>query len=245
MRSQGRQTRGTTQTTPRTRGTAAAETGASGRGLRPDPGEGCACAERGFSRLQHRDSMRWQPWVPCAPSRRLPLQTSTALARRRARAGRPLVDKRCAPPAPVRWRWRPANGGTRVGRGSQSVQSRRSSGDGDSRAADVDGGARARGLTGRGVDGDITRAGGMALARARRELAFTKEPGGKGLTRCPVGDARITVSGNPGVPWCIHAVSLTYSEGTSTDEASLKDGDSTIRSADRSAMWHAAEKRPG
>ena len=103
MRSQGRQTRGTTQTTPRTRGTAAAETGASGRGLRTEPGEGCVCAERGFSRLQHRDSMRWRAWVPCPEPSSAPADVvdGPRLASR-GRGGR-FVDKRCAPPAPMRW----------------------------------------------------------------------------------------------------------------------------------------------
>mmetsp|Transcript_14398 Transcript_14398/g.35103 ORF Transcript_14398/g.35103 Transcript_14398/m.35103 type:complete len:283 (+) Transcript_14398:53-901(+) len=61
-------------------------------------------------------------------------------------------------------------------------------------------------ITGGGVDGAITKAGGKALAAARRALPIVK---GK-TVRCPTGEAVITVGGDLKAKYCIHSVGPNY-----------------------------------
>jgi len=62
-------------------------------------------------------------------------------------------------------------------------------------------------ISGGGVDGAITSAGGPALAQARRELPILE--GSRGV-RCPTGTAVTTIGGDLKVPYCIHAVGPNY-----------------------------------
>ena len=64
-------------------------------------------------------------------------------------------------------------------------------------------------LSGGGVDGAITNAGGPPLADARRSLPIVDGKGG-GLVRCPTGDAKTTIAGELGCEWVIHAVGPNY-----------------------------------
>ena len=58
-----------------------------------------------------------------------------------------------------------------------------------------------------GVDGAISDAGGKALARARQALPVLDNK----QTRCPTGDAKITISGDlKARDYCIHAVGPNY-----------------------------------
>eukprot|EP00300_Choanocystis_sp_HF-7_P031383 c40694_g1_i1.p1 GENE.c40694_g1_i1~~c40694_g1_i1.p1 ORF type:complete len:471 (-),score=107.07 c40694_g1_i1:10-1389(-) len=62
-------------------------------------------------------------------------------------------------------------------------------------------------ITGGGVDGAITSAGGPELRNARLAL-----PEVNGI-RCPTGEARITIGGRLNATWCIHAVGPSYNFG--------------------------------
>ena len=61
-------------------------------------------------------------------------------------------------------------------------------------------------ISGGGVDGAITRAGGRGLAKARQALPIIDGSS----TRCYTGDAKITVGGNLNAEFCIHAVGPSY-----------------------------------
>jgi len=93
-------------------------------------------------------------------------------------------------------------------------------------------------LGGGGVDGAISSAGGPALLAARKALPLVS---GSSSTRCPTGEARITIGGGLPARFCIHAVGPAYVKG-STD-AELKALDRLLMSAYKSAMSCAAEKQ--
>tara|TARA_E500000331_G_scaffold154945_1_gene150510 strand:+ start:20441 stop:20986 length:546 start_codon:yes stop_codon:yes gene_type:complete len=61
--------------------------------------------------------------------------------------------------------------------------------------------ANEQGLGGGGVDGAITKAGGIALAKARREMSKIW-----GSVRVRTGDARATIAGDLSCQYVIHAV---------------------------------------
>jgi O-acetyl-ADP-ribose deacetylase len=65
--------------------------------------------------------------------------------------------------------------------------------------------ANRAGLGGGGVDGAITRAGGVGMAEERKALPLVKA----GI-RIPTGDARTTSSGSMPSRFCIHAVGPCY-----------------------------------
>jgi O-acetyl-ADP-ribose deacetylase (regulator of RNase III)/pimeloyl-ACP methyl ester carboxylesterase len=91
---------------------------------------------------------------------------------------------------------------------------------------------------GGGVDKAIASAGGPVLLKARKELPFVT---GSSTTRCPVGEARITVGGNLPARFCIHAVGPSYTRSASV--AQLEEMDGLLTSAYRSAMACAAEQK--
>eukprot|EP00927_Polykrikos_kofoidii_P056594 TRINITY_DN5068_c0_g1_i2.p1 TRINITY_DN5068_c0_g1~~TRINITY_DN5068_c0_g1_i2.p1 ORF type:complete len:272 (-),score=33.58 TRINITY_DN5068_c0_g1_i2:90-905(-) len=93
-------------------------------------------------------------------------------------------------------------------------------------------------ITGGGVDGAITSAGGTALAKARRDLPIVE--GTEGV-RCPTGEARITIGGDLRAAWCIHAVGPNYNVQMAAHNLSLKECDAIVASAYASSMKVAKE----
>eukprot|EP00633_Aureoumbra_lagunensis_P002717 CAMPEP_0197288194 /NCGR_PEP_ID=MMETSP0890-20130614/5185_1 /TAXON_ID=44058 ORGANISM="Aureoumbra lagunensis, Strain CCMP1510" /NCGR_SAMPLE_ID=MMETSP0890 /ASSEMBLY_ACC=CAM_ASM_000533 /LENGTH=268 /DNA_ID=CAMNT_0042758709 /DNA_START=206 /DNA_END=1012 /DNA_ORIENTATION=+ len=61
-------------------------------------------------------------------------------------------------------------------------------------------------ITGGGVDGAISKAGGLALHNARIALPILRDE----YVRCETGDAKITVGGELKAKFCIHAVGPDY-----------------------------------
>eukprot|EP00927_Polykrikos_kofoidii_P056593 TRINITY_DN5068_c0_g1_i1.p1 TRINITY_DN5068_c0_g1~~TRINITY_DN5068_c0_g1_i1.p1 ORF type:complete len:263 (-),score=47.13 TRINITY_DN5068_c0_g1_i1:131-919(-) len=94
-------------------------------------------------------------------------------------------------------------------------------------------------ITGGGVDGAITSAGGTALAKARRDLPIVE--GTRGV-RCPTGEARITIGGDLRAAWCIHAVGPNYNVRMAVHNLSLEECDAIVASAYASSMKVAKEK---
>lgn len=94
--------------------------------------------------------------------------------------------------------------------------------------------ANTRCLGGGGVDNAISIAGGPALAAARKALPVVP---GTAATRCPTGEARITIGGNLHARWCIHAVGPNYIRGKP-----LQEDDKLLMAAYRSALACAKEK---
>eukprot|EP00930_Biecheleria_cincta_P096877 TRINITY_DN88654_c0_g1_i1.p1 TRINITY_DN88654_c0_g1~~TRINITY_DN88654_c0_g1_i1.p1 ORF type:complete len:810 (+),score=96.53 TRINITY_DN88654_c0_g1_i1:222-2432(+) len=94
-------------------------------------------------------------------------------------------------------------------------------------------------LAGGGIDGAIVKAGGGALAEARRALPICE--GTHGI-RCPTGDARITIGGSLPTAYCIHAVGPDYSSQMRSG-ASLAACDALVSSAYKSALKCAQEKK--
>ena len=105
-------------------------------------------------------------------------------------------------------------------------------------------------LSGDGVDGAITAAGGAEMAAARLALPQLR-PG----VRCETGQAVTTVGGGLAATWCIHAVGPNYweveddaaeggdsFEGEEALEAALRRGDELLASAYATAMRCAREK---
>jgi len=88
-------------------------------------------------------------------------------------------------------------------------------------------------LGGGGVDGAVNDAGGWKLEEARRRLPLVAP-----YTRCPTGEARLTIGGDLSVRFVIHAVGPDY---RSFDEEA--EADECLASAYRSAMLIAAEQR--
>lgn len=85
-------------------------------------------------------------------------------------------------------------------------------------------------LTGGGVDGAITDAGGLQLAEARRDLPIAA---GTRLVRCPTGSAVVTRAfGRLRCRWIVHAVGPSYH----THKGSDADCDLLLRSAYASAL---------
>jgi len=62
-------------------------------------------------------------------------------------------------------------------------------------------------ISGGGVDGAITAAGGTELAEARLKLPIVDH---KRNVRCPVGEAKLTIGGRLKAQFCIHAVGPDY-----------------------------------
>lgn len=96
-------------------------------------------------------------------------------------------------------------------------------------------------LTGGGVDGAITEAGGPELAKARKALPIVG--GSKKMVRCPTGEARLTIGGDLKVPFCIHAVGPNYRTEMMCHQKTQEDCDALVTSAYSSAMRCAAEKQ--
>lgn len=91
-------------------------------------------------------------------------------------------------------------------------------------------------LYGGGVDGAIADAGGEELARAREALPVLDRRG----TRCPTGEAKLTVGGALRAKWCVHAVGPNYCLMSSSDFAA---GDELLRQAYAEALRRAQEAR--
>mmetsp|Transcript_68106 Transcript_68106/g.134402 ORF Transcript_68106/g.134402 Transcript_68106/m.134402 type:complete len:274 (-) Transcript_68106:149-970(-) len=93
-------------------------------------------------------------------------------------------------------------------------------------------------ITGGGVDGAITDAGGPELAEARRNLPVldTKR------TRCPTGDAKLTVGGRLKAQYCIHAVGPNYTIQVDLKKKSMEECDALVTKAYSSAMECARDK---
>ena len=90
-------------------------------------------------------------------------------------------------------------------------------------------------ISGGGVDGAISQAGGDALHEARERLPILV---GTARTRCLTGDAKITEGGELACQWAIHAVGPNYHSVGDEDE-----GDRLLYLAYRSAMREARRKR--
>ena len=90
-------------------------------------------------------------------------------------------------------------------------------------------------ISGGGVDGAVTGAGGEALHKARTLLPVVD---GTRSVRCRTGDAKITVGGDLPCQWAIHAVGPNYHGVEDEDE-----GDRLLYLAYRSAMREARRKR--
>ena len=93
-------------------------------------------------------------------------------------------------------------------------------------------------LTGGGVDGAITSAGGKGLAQARQELPLIEKPGRRGTIRCPTSEAKTTVAGDLLCSWVIHAVGPNYRMHTHEGEA-----DVLLYMAYRAAILEARQKQ--
>jgi len=94
-------------------------------------------------------------------------------------------------------------------------------------------------ITGGGVDGAVTEAGGPKLAQARLELPVV-EPG-RGV-RCPTGEARLTVGGALKASWCIHAVGPDYNIMTHDGAKTMQECDALVSKTYKNAMECAKEK---
>ena len=88
-------------------------------------------------------------------------------------------------------------------------------------------------LGGGGVDGAVNDAGGRRLEEARRALPLVAP-----YTRCPTGQAKLTIGGALDVRFVIHAVGPDYCSYEEEQEA-----DELLVSAYRSAMQLAAERQ--
>jgi len=97
-------------------------------------------------------------------------------------------------------------------------------------------------ISGGGVDGAITAAGGPEMAQARLELPVV-DPGR--AVRCPTGEARVTIGGALKVPFCIHAVGPDYSAMVHEASKSLQECDALVSKTYKSALECAREKAVG
>ena len=88
-------------------------------------------------------------------------------------------------------------------------------------------------LGGGGVDGAVNEAGGRRLEEARHALPLVGP-----YTRCPTGQAKLTIGGALDVRFVIHAVGPDYRSYDEQQEA-----DELLVSAYRSAMQLAAERQ--
>merc|ERR1712179_557851 len=77
------------------------------------------------------------------------------------------------------------------------------------------------------------------MGRAAREK-LPIVPGTR-ATRCPVGEARMTVDGDLPASWCIHAVGPAFLHSASA--AQLEEMDALLASAYQSALSCAAERK--
>jgi O-acetyl-ADP-ribose deacetylase (regulator of RNase III) len=88
-------------------------------------------------------------------------------------------------------------------------------------------------LGGGGVDGAVNDVGGPVLEDARYALPVVQPP----RTRCPTGDAKVTVAGNLHADWVIHAVGPDFRAYDDDAEA-----DALLTSAYAAAMRAAQQK---
>lgn len=93
-------------------------------------------------------------------------------------------------------------------------------------------------ITGGGVDGAITSAGGSALAEARRALPIVE--GTRGV-RCPTGSAVITIGGDLKASYCIHAVGPNYYSEESRGRT-IEDCDKLVAAAYKDSLARGQEK---
>lgn len=93
-------------------------------------------------------------------------------------------------------------------------------------------------ISGGGVDGAITSAGGPALAQARRELPIVE---GTRAVRCPTGSAVLTIGGDLHAEYCIHAVGPSY-YSEQANGRTMEECDDLVASAYREAMRCGQQK---
>jgi len=93
-------------------------------------------------------------------------------------------------------------------------------------------------LSGGGVDGAVSNAGGDELMEARRALPCLQKGGSRGFIRCRTGDSRTTSAGEMACEWVIHAVGPNY-----RFHDDFAPADALLYSAYCSAMREAREKR--
>ncbi len=72
-------------------------------------------------------------------------------------------------------------------------------------------------ISGGGVDGAVSDAGGEALHAARLALPIVRPP----YVRCATGDAKTTIGGELLSEWCIHAVGPNYRLAANDDDADM------------------------
>ena len=94
-------------------------------------------------------------------------------------------------------------------------------------------------LLGAGVDGEVARRGGLALAQARLALPIVE---GTRAVRCPTGEARLTIGGFLKSSYCIHAVGPNYKAQLEVGKCSIEDCDALLVSAYRNSMICAGGK---
>lgn len=151
-----------------------------------------------------------------------------------------------APPVPVagqRWRGLEVCSVHALGSGSQSALLVVSMGS----VVDFEGDAIVNAanescITGGGVDGAITAAGGPELAAARLALP-PLDPAGR--VRCPTGEARLTVGGALKAAYCIHAVGPDYNVLFYEGAKSLQQCDALVAKTYQSALDCARERELG
>jgi len=93
-------------------------------------------------------------------------------------------------------------------------------------------------ITGGGVDGAITDAGGRELAEARQNLPILD----KKRTRCPVGEAKLTIGGCLKAQYCIHAVGPNYRIQVDLKQMPMEECDELVTKAYSSALECARDK---
>ncbi len=105
-------------------------------------------------------------------------------------------------------------------------------------------------LGGGGIDGVITKAGGIPLATARENIpeidaktGFPK-PGSK--VRCPTGQSRVTVAGNlKQFKYILHSVGPVCSNGCVTNENKQQLAQTYVNTIRRAQAFNANPKDPG
>jgi len=94
-------------------------------------------------------------------------------------------------------------------------------------------------ITGGGVDGAITAAGGKELAEARLNLPILDH---KRDVRCHVGDAKMTIGGRLKAQYCIHAVGPNYNILVYDQRMPMEECDKIVSKAYCSALECAKGK---
>jgi len=94
-------------------------------------------------------------------------------------------------------------------------------------------------ISGGGVDGAITAAGGKELAEARLNLPIVDHTRD---VRCPVGEAKLTIGGRLKAQYCIHAVGPNYNRLVHDQRMPMEECDKIVSKAYSNALECAKSK---